>query len=459
MSGNTKRIPRGRLLAVVLTAVVATTAGASGLSEQDESSGGGVYVARFADASPLITGNEVKVHGVKVGEVADIAVRDGKANVLLDLDPSALPLHTDARATIRPVSLLGERYVALDRGTASAPEIQPGGMIPAQSTGRNTDLDEVLNTIDDPTGESMAALVTMLGEGMRGNGGNARDAIRALAPAMRDTDGLVKVLRDQNTLLNNVIGNVEPVARALAKGQGRTMDGLVESAHTLLGTTSARQRAFDATLRELPSTLTEARSTLEQLTGTAHSATPALRSMRPTTDNLREISGELRAFADSADPALASAEPVLRKAQRLMDEAQPVAAELRKAGPSVADSAGAAQPLVDKLSGNLSNVLDYLKFWALTTNGHDGVSHYFRAMTVLTPQTATGPIPGVSGDLGLGKLVPGGGPPPDAQPPKGKQSQGPLGGLLNGKPQPDGGVTGLNPQQESGALDFLLGGQ
>lgn len=457
MTTDMKRIPKVRLIAIVLTAIVATTAAATGMSNQDAESGGGLFVAEFTDASPLITGNEVKVHGVKVGEVADIAVRDGKANVMLDLDPAALPLHQDAKATIRPVSLLGERYVDLDRGAASAPELPAGGVIPEQRTGRNTDLDEVLNTVDDPTGESMAALVTMLGDGMRGNGRNARDAIKALAPAMRDTNDLMKVLREQNSLLNNVIGNVEPVAKALARDQGRTMDGLVDSAHQLLGTTGAQQRAFESMLAQLPSTLTEARSTLEQLTGTARSTTPALRGMRPTTDNLQEISGELKRFADSADPALATAEPVLRKAQRLMDQARPVAAELRKAGPDLASAAGSAQPLMSELTKNISNVLDYIKFWALTTNGHDGVSHYFRAMMVVTPQSLTSPVPGVRGDLGAGKLIPGG----DGKPDKSQQQpqQGPPLGLLNGKPQPDGGVTGLSPKQESGALDFLLGGQ
>jgi len=66
-------------------------------------------VAEFRDASPMLVGNDVKLHGVKVGDVAGMTEENGIAKVALELGPEAQPLHTDARATVRPVSLLGER--------------------------------------------------------------------------------------------------------------------------------------------------------------------------------------------------------------------------------------------------------------------------------------------------------------------------------------------------------------
>ncbi|MFF5988815.1 MlaD family protein [Prauserella flavalba] len=448
---------KARVIAAVI--FIGVTAIASWGIHQSSEPGGTLVVAEFADASPLLVRNDVKVDGVKVGEIAEIKARDGKAAVTMELDPEALPLHDDAKVTIRPVSLLGERYLELDRGTPSAPVMAPGATIPLERTGRNTDLDEVLNTVDDPTGQSLAALVTMLGEGARGNGANIQATIKALGPAMRDTDGLVRILNEQNQLLNSVVDNVAPVAGALARDEGRTLDGLVGSAHQLLGTTSAQQQAFESTLAELPSTLNEARSTLAEVVGTANSTTPMLAALRPTTDNLAEISEELKRLADSADPALASAEPVLAKAQGMLDQAQPVAAELRKAGPDLAASIQSADPLVSQLTQNIAGVMAFIRNWALCTTGHDGVSHYFRGRVIATPFTVTGTVPGLKGDLGVGKLLTTG-----VQQPQSEQAQpGPLGplpplGLLSQQPQPDGGVTGLSKQQESGVLGFLLGG-
>jgi phospholipid/cholesterol/gamma-HCH transport system substrate-binding protein len=446
---------KARVIGAVI--FLGATAVASWGIHESSNPDGTLVVAEFADASPLLKRNDVKVDGVKVGEIAEITAYDGKAAVTMELNPEALPLHDDAKAQIRPVSLLGERYLELDRGTPSAPEMAPGAKIGLERTSRNTDLDEVLNTIDDPTGHSLAALITMLGEGARGNGATIQATIQALGPAMRNTDGLVKILNEQNQLLNSVVDNVGPVAGALARDQGKTLDGLVGSAHTLLGTTSAQQQAFESTLAELPSTLTEARSTLGELVGTANSATPMLAGLRPTTDNLAQISEELKRFADSADPALASAEPVLAKAQGMLDQAQPVAAELRKAGPDLASSIKSADPLVSQLTQNIGGVMAFIRNWALCTTGHDGVSHYFRGRIIATPLTATGTVPGLQGDLGIPQLLSSGG---QAQPQPGALPPLPLPGLglLSQPQQPDGGVTGLNKQQETGVLGFLLGG-
>ncbi|WP_290059695.1 MlaD family protein [Amycolatopsis solani] len=442
---------------LVTTAVAAVVAGAAVTNTDSGAQPEKLTVAaEFADASPLVVGNDVKVKGVTVGEVADMSVRDAKAIVTLKLDGSALPLHKDARATVKPVSLLGERFVDLDRGTASAPLLKDGDVLPIQQTGQATDLDQVLNTIDDPTGQSLAALVTMLGQGMQGNGAHAQASIKALASSMQDTDGLVKLLGQQNQLLTDLVDHVQPVAGALAADNGKTLDGLVDSARQVLGVTAKNQEGLDASLAELPGTLAAARDTLAELTGTAKATTPVLEGMRPATDNLSAVSDELRKFSESADPALTSAKPVLERAEKLMDAARPVVEELRKAGPGLRGTVAGANPLTAQLTGNLENVLNFFRFWAMSTNGWDGLSHYFRGQAIIHPEEITGLLPSLTGT-----------PPPPTIPGAGKSSPipglpGALGssGLLDTKSlvAPDGGVTGLNERQESGVLQFLLGG-
>jgi phospholipid/cholesterol/gamma-HCH transport system substrate-binding protein len=450
------RVPRWRLLAVAFLTLLGTIGVGLQLIDGPDSEGMKVQ-AVFTDVSPLLVGNEVKVDGVKVGLIEEIELANGKAIVEMALQPEALPLHTDARATIRPVSLLGERFIDLDRGSPKAPALKDGAVIPVARTGRNTDLDEVLNTVDQPTGAGLAALIATLGDGLRDNGRNADLMMARLAPAMGDVELLLSVLEEQNQLLNSVIDNVQPVAAALATDEGRTMDQLMSSANLLLGVTADQQEAFEAALAELPSTLDQARSTLAVLTGTAEATTPTLRALRPTTDNLTAISHELERFAASADSALTHAEPVLRKAQELLDEAQPVVAELRKAGPDVTSSVTSADAVVTSLTENLDGVMGFIKNWALSSNGHDGVSHYFRALVVGTGYSATGAIPLPAGPENNQPNLPIPG-----TPPLGDGLLDLLGdltpGLLSGLTQPNGGVTGLSPQQESGVLEFLLGG-
>ena len=89
---------------------------------------------QFKSAAPLVKGNQVKIDGVVVGTVETFTVKDGMAEVSLDLDEAAMPLHKDAKMTIRPVSLLGERYIDLERGSADAPVLGKGEVIPATQT-------------------------------------------------------------------------------------------------------------------------------------------------------------------------------------------------------------------------------------------------------------------------------------------------------------------------------------
>lgn len=448
---------RLRVVAIALVTVVATTAGAAAFAISKQSPRGSTVVAQFASAAPLVLGNEVKFRGVVVGKVLDMTNRDGRADVLLELAPSAMPLYRNARVTIRPVSLLGERFVDLERGSPDQPTLVSGQPIPPSQTGSNVDLDQILNVFNKPTSEGLAFLTTTLGEGMRGNGPSADAAIRALAPALRDTRALTEIVREQNDLLNGLVEHTEPVAQAVAANDGRAVDGIVHASDKLLAATSAQQEQLDATLAELPTVVESARASLNNLSGAAQETTPALRSLRPATHNLEAITGELSRFSDSLDPALTTAEPVLKRGEELLDQAAPVASSLRDAGPGVRGSAASARPIVEGVTGNLDNVFNFIRHWALATNGRDGLSHYLRINLLVNPATLTGQVPGAVPS-------PPGPPPPGPTPGlPGVPSLPAVPGLLqppNGESQQStsGGATGLNEKQEGDMLGFLLGG-
>lgn len=460
--------PGSRLVTMAL--VVLLAAGGAWLMLPDDSDEPALsLVATFRDASPLLVGNDVRAHGVKVGTIRSISLEKGKARIEVDLERSALPVHEDARLTIRPVSLLGERFLDLDSGSESAPLMEDGGRVPESRTGSSVGLDQVLDTLDAPTSASLGLLVQALGVGMDKNGQNVQDAIAALEPALTDSGELTRVLRDQNKTLGALVANVEPVATGLASEEGADLDRLVGASNDLLRSTAADDRAFRAMLAELPGTLRQAQKTLGTLHGTATALTPTLRDLRPTTSQLRGLSKDLNAFGDAADPAFRSAVPVLAEAERLLKAARPVAASLRRGTPALRTIAAKGDPVTAGVTRHFTPVMEFFKRWALTTNGRDGLSHYFRAGLVLSPRDSTGlpagTVPGTSTPA----------PPVRGNPPSGlggvtqglgsvlQGLEGLLGGandgLLNRESDAGGGVTGLSDLQESAALGFLLGGE
>ncbi len=473
-----RRLLIGVLLVAGLVAVMAVV-GVGGSSKR-------TLTAYFADAHPVVVGNVVRTGGVQVGTVDQITVEDGRAKVEMSVDEAALPLHTDATVTITTQDLLGERFMALDRGRPDAPLLEEPLTLPNEQTNRVVDLQEVLNAVDNPTGTALSALLTTAGEGMDKRGAHTADAITALRPAMENSRELAGILDQQNALLTQLVDRAHPVAQALADGHGKTLDNLVGSTTDTMSAVAAREEKTQQTLEELPGTLTSARRTLAEVAGVADPTANTLGSIRPLTDDLTDVSGELQRFADAADPALASLPEVLHRADELLGEAGPLVQSLRPAGPHLRGIAPAVHQLSDEaVSLRLTNLMEFVKGWTLATSDYDAISHYFKAAVPATPKAAghiaggvvpglpRSPInvPGLPGAPGAtpatppdGTPAPGhasgeGGSAPAGSAPTGNNTTGGADGMHNSGDAPaDGGATGLNEEQEQSMLGQLLGG-
>jgi phospholipid/cholesterol/gamma-HCH transport system substrate-binding protein len=416
-------------------------------------------VAEFADAGAIIPGNDVMVDGVKAGEVKKLRLVDGKARITISVGSAFTPLHRDATVHVRAISLLGERYIDVDRGTPSSPVLEDGALIPATQTGRTIELQEFLDVVNEPAGAALAALIVALGEGLSGRGEDAAAALDALEPALTETTKLLDILGGQNQLLTALIDRAEPVAQALGAERGERLDKVVAATDHLLGATAAGKPELDAALRRLPTALATARAALGELSNLAGQTTPVLASLRPLSGDLRQIATELQSFADAAGPALVSAEPVLARLRELITAASPVTAELRAAAPDVQAAAKGTRTIVEALPEDLSNLLDFVRNAALATAGHDGISHYLRIFSLGNSKgLGPAPPPETSAAPLAPRPVPAGGPlsGPLAVPSvPALTDQTPVGPQLRGIDL--GSATGLTQLQEQSLLRYLLG--
>lgn len=455
-----------RGLAAATVAVAVATAGVVGFSAESKNSQGQLKVdAAFTDASPLLVGNDVRLNGVKVGQVTGMRVVDNHADVTMELYKNALPVHQNARFTIKPLTLLGERYVDLNPGSATAPELSDGAQIPVAQTGSAVDLDQALSGLDQPTSDSLAALVGSLGTGADHNGTNIAKIVIELAPVMGDSTKLAQVLQQQNTTLGSLVTSLDRVVGGLATQDGQAMNSLVGASDSLLASTATNEAAFRQMLAQLPGTLSAAQTTLSELAGTAQAAAPTLQALRPTTSQLTGLSNDLLNFSNAADPALRAANPVLDRASALLTQLQPVSSLLRQQSSAMGVDARALASLNAKFAPRFAVVLDWIRGWALSTNGEDGLGHYFRGGLVVQAADFTGLLPGTSTGTTSGKTNSTGGLVQGLQGLTNSLLGGlklptlnlPL-GLLAPQSSPSGSATGLSKSQEQSGLSFLLGG-
>lgn len=94
------------------------------------------YRIHFASAAGLTAGNAVRLAGVTVGNVTDVALSekpgDSTVTVTVSIERKMTSrIRTDTTASIKTIGLLGDKYIELLGGSASAAEIAPGGEIPA----------------------------------------------------------------------------------------------------------------------------------------------------------------------------------------------------------------------------------------------------------------------------------------------------------------------------------------
>jgi phospholipid/cholesterol/gamma-HCH transport system substrate-binding protein len=146
--------------------------------------------AEFADILNVVPRSPVMVDDVVVGEVTDVERVGWHAKVTLRVrDDVELP--DNAIADIRQVSLLGEKYVALE-APETAPSDEPlgeGDNIALADTGRNPEVEEVLGALSFLlSGGGVAQLGTIVEELNHVMSGR-EDRLRSLLGSLEDVVG------------------------------------------------------------------------------------------------------------------------------------------------------------------------------------------------------------------------------------------------------------------------------
>ena len=118
------------LVTVLATGVLILTIANNDLRSSDS------YIARFTDVTALNEGDEVRISGIKVGEIENIRVVDRRlAEVKFSVSQRKLP--KSVNATIKYRNLVGQRYLALEQGPGPVNQHLPaGGTIPLAQTVR-----------------------------------------------------------------------------------------------------------------------------------------------------------------------------------------------------------------------------------------------------------------------------------------------------------------------------------
>ena len=133
MAGPLVKLVVFAIVTILAAYVLISTITNAGYGEQT------VYRAQFTDVAGLVEGDEVRIAGVRVGQVVSIALVPDQtdrpvAEVALEVDAD-VPLPSGVQATIRYRNLVGQRYIALAEG-AGGETLDENAVIPLAQTSR-----------------------------------------------------------------------------------------------------------------------------------------------------------------------------------------------------------------------------------------------------------------------------------------------------------------------------------
>jgi phospholipid/cholesterol/gamma-HCH transport system substrate-binding protein len=270
---------------VLLTAMLAQTLGAL-------SSGGTAYRARFSDVTGLLPGDDVRIAGVRVGEIDRIRVVDNTVAEVRFTVRGDIPLDSGVRAKIRYRNLVGQRYLALSEGPGTGRALRGDGLIPLSQTTPALDLTVLFNgfrplfTALSP--QEVNKLAYEIIKVLQGEGGT-------VASLLRRTASLTNTLADRDAVIGRVIANLNAVLSTL-DGRDRELDQTITALQQFVSGLSADRVALGVALANLGD-LTVATGSL------LGDARPSLAS---DVARLRQLAGTLNANAAVIDRTLAA---------------------------------------------------------------------------------------------------------------------------------------------------------
>jgi virulence factor Mce-like protein len=215
------RLPRStRALLLALLAVAGFAAGSAVLGGSPRLR----VTAHFSRAVGVYPGSDVRVLGVKIGEITAVEPEGATVRIRMSYDADQM-VPADAVALIVPPSVVSDRYVQLAPVYRGGPVLADGADIPLRRTASPVELDDIYAALNDlsvalgPSGANSAGalskVVDVAAANLAGNGAALGQTLAGLSRAVQTLgDGrqdLVGVLRDLATFTRALAANDQQV--------------------------------------------------------------------------------------------------------------------------------------------------------------------------------------------------------------------------------------------------------
>ncbi|WP_236789525.1 MCE family protein [Amycolatopsis sp. GM8] len=255
---------------------------------------GTTYSADFTEAAGLKPDDEVRVAGVKVGKVTDVALDGAQVKVSFKVKDAWLGDKTSAAIKIK--TLLGQKYLALDpQGDKT---LDPSAAIPKERTLSPYDvLDafrDLSSTVDQINTQQLAQSFDTLSQTLSGTPESLKGALSGLQQ-LSDT------VAKRDTQLSQLLANTKQISQTLAD-RDQELTRLLTDGNQLLDEITQREQAISTLL-------TGSQELSKQLQGLINDNDAQL---NPVLNSLDQLTSMLQRNQNSLAQGIAKFAPYIR---------------------------------------------------------------------------------------------------------------------------------------------------
>jgi virulence factor Mce-like protein len=254
-----------------------------------------------SNGADLVVGADVDEGGNRIGQLTAMQPVELRASgqvvaqLTLTLSKSQGRIPLDSTVNVAERSLLGEKYVELNKGR-SQQVFADGGTMPISQTSVPVQIDDVFNTFTPQTRTSIQGNLVGFGNTFAGRGEALSQTLQSLPPLLTHLTPVAANLSNPQTELTRFFNTTDAFTSTVAP-LAQVNSQLFTDMATTFGAISRSPANLKATIAESPSTLSvSTRSLVVQR--------PFLADLATLGTNLAPATAELRAALPDINPAL-----------------------------------------------------------------------------------------------------------------------------------------------------------
>ncbi len=163
------------------------------------------------NASGLIKGSAVRSAGIPVGVIKDIRLQDGQARLDITIK-SDIGVTRSASVEIKANGILGDKYIEVNPGMSSDPELEDGGQILNVKKGGG--LDDVMTQVSDIAG-SLKEVAKNLNEATAQDGTEAHILGRIVKNVEKLTASIAQMTDENKDQVREIVTQVNSITKTI----------------------------------------------------------------------------------------------------------------------------------------------------------------------------------------------------------------------------------------------------